>query len=158
MRIVLDNRMRIPLKSRLLATAKNGPVIIVTQKKMLRTKKARQIIGRGAELLGCARKSNLCFLLGQLSKRGIQHLLVEGGPTVIGSFLKEKLEDEIVMYISPKVLGKAGAADIGTSLIGNISKMRYVNMKRIGNDIKIDGLTENGLKAAGIHSYRRRPD
>ena len=158
MRIVLDNRLRIPLKRQLLTTAKNVPVIIVTQNKMLRTKKVRQIIGRGAELLGCARKSNLRFLLGQLGKRGIQHLLVEGGPTVIGSFFKEKLADEIVMYISPKLLGKTGAADIGISLIGNISKMRYVNVKRIGNDIKIDGLTANGLKTAGIHSSRRRPD
>jgi diaminohydroxyphosphoribosylaminopyrimidine deaminase/5-amino-6-(5-phosphoribosylamino)uracil reductase len=155
-RIVLDNRLRIPLNCKLLTTAKNVPVIIVTQKKMLRTKKAKQIVGRGAKLLDYHQKSksNLRFLLVQLGKRGIQRLLVEGGPTVIGSFLKENLADEIIMYISPKVLGKGGAADIGTSLINTFSQMRYVNMKRFDDDVKIDGLTANGLKAAGIRRKR----
>ncbi|MGA2093441.1 MAG: bifunctional diaminohydroxyphosphoribosylaminopyrimidine deaminase/5-amino-6-(5-phosphoribosylamino)uracil reductase RibD [Sedimentisphaerales bacterium] len=155
-RIVLDEHLRIPLDRQLLATAKNVPVLVVTQDKMLRTKKAKQIISRGAELLACPKKSksNLQFLLRYLGKRVIGHLLVEGGPTVIGSFLKENLADGIVVYISPKVLEKRGAADIDISPIDNYTQMRYVNMKRIGDDIKISGLTSEGLKAAGIHRNR----
>jgi diaminohydroxyphosphoribosylaminopyrimidine deaminase/5-amino-6-(5-phosphoribosylamino)uracil reductase len=151
-RVVLDNRLRIPLNCKLLATAKKVPVLIVTQNKMLRTKKAKQIISKGAEILGCAKnpKSNVQILLGQLGKRGIQHLLVEGGAKVIGSFLKENLADEIIVYIAPKLLDKKGNTEIGTSLIDNYAQMHYVNAKRLGDDIKINGLTANGLKAAGL--------
>jgi diaminohydroxyphosphoribosylaminopyrimidine deaminase/5-amino-6-(5-phosphoribosylamino)uracil reductase len=147
LRIVLDNRLRIPLKSRLLATAKNVPVLIVTRNKMLRTKKAKQIIGRGAELLGCPRKSNLRFLLGQLGQRGIQHLLVEGGPTVIGSFLKENLADKIVVYIAPRILGAAGCADIAKATINVLESdiLFWCNIKKICDDVRLSGLTTKGF-------------
>ena len=109
LRVVLDSRLRIPLNCRLLATAKDVPVLIVTADNTLRTKvkKAKQIRRAGAELLGfpIGTKSNLKFLLDRLSQRGVQRLLVEGGAAVIGSFLKENLADEIIVYIAPKVLG-----------------------------------------------------
>ncbi len=155
MRIVLDNRLRIPLKCKLLDTAKNVPVLIVTQSKMLRTRKAKQVIDKGAEVIGCpASRSNLRFLLSELSNRGIGHLLVEGGPTVIGSFLKENLADQVIVYIAPKFLDKQGDADIDISLLESYMQMHYVNIERIGDDIKINGLTLNGLKAAGLHKDR----
>jgi diaminohydroxyphosphoribosylaminopyrimidine deaminase/5-amino-6-(5-phosphoribosylamino)uracil reductase len=150
-RVVLDNRLRIPLDCKLLATAKDVPVLIVTADSALRKKsqKVKQIVGRGAEILGCpAHRSNLQFLLGQLSKRDIQHLLVEGGPTIISSFLKANLADEIVVYIAPKILGDKGTAGISGGL--SDVRLRCANVKYIGGDIKINGLTINGIKAAGI--------
>jgi len=158
LRIVLDSRLRIPLDCRLLSTAKDVPVLIVTQSRTLRTKakKAKQIIGRGAELLGCpASRSNLRFLLNELSKRSIQHLLVEGGPAVIGSFLRENLADELVVYIAPKVLGAKGNADIAGGLDGYV-RLCCADAKRIGEDIRINGLTKNGVKAAGISPSAHR--
>jgi diaminohydroxyphosphoribosylaminopyrimidine deaminase/5-amino-6-(5-phosphoribosylamino)uracil reductase len=152
LRIVLDNRLRIPLDCQLLMTANDVPVIIVTADKTLRTKakKANQIVGRGAELLACPQhsKSNLQFLLKHLSKRGIQHLLVEGGPTVIGSFLEANLADELVVYVAPKILGDKGAANISERL--SDVQLRRANVRYISNDIKISGLTVNGMKEAGI--------
>jgi diaminohydroxyphosphoribosylaminopyrimidine deaminase/5-amino-6-(5-phosphoribosylamino)uracil reductase len=156
LRVVLDSRLRIPLDCRILATAKDVPVLIVAGDKFIRTKaeKAEQIRQAGAELLGFPdrAKSNLKFLLNHLSKRGIQHLLVEGGPTVIGSFLKENLADEIVVYVAPKVLGQKGVADIAGRLkgLGNEVHLHYVRTKCLGDDVRINGLTENGLKSAGI--------
>ena len=87
-------------------------LLIVTHDRILRikAKKAKQIIGRGAEIIACpASRSNLQFLLAHLAKRGVQRLLVEGGPTVIGSFLKAKLADEIIIYVSPKILDAKGS-------------------------------------------------
>ena len=151
-RIVLDNRLRIPLDCKLLVAAKDVPVLIVTYDKTLRTKaqKVKQIVGRGAEILGFPHKtkSNLQFLLKHLGKLGIQRLLVEGGLTVIGSFLKANLADEIIVYIAPDILGDKGAADI--SGLEKEMWLYCVEMKRIGNDIRINGITNNGLKVAGI--------
>lgn len=151
LRIVLDNHLRIPLNCKLLKTASDVPLLIVTLVPSLRTKakKAKQIVGRGAEILACpASHSNLQFLLTHLGKLGVRHLLVEGGPTVIGSFLKAKLADEIVIYVAPKILDAKGAADISRAT--NNLQLSRVEIKHIRDDIRITGLTKNGMAAAGI--------
>ena len=153
LRIVLDNRLRIPLDCQLLKTASDVPLLIVTQAATLRAKprKAGQIIGRRAEIVGFpASRSNLQFLLDELSKRGIQHLLVEGGPTVIGSFLKANLADEVVVYISPRFLGSKGCADITRAVtkVGKYGILIWCDIKRICDDVRITGLTEKGCRAA----------
>ncbi|MFH1370770.1 MAG: bifunctional diaminohydroxyphosphoribosylaminopyrimidine deaminase/5-amino-6-(5-phosphoribosylamino)uracil reductase RibD [Planctomycetota bacterium] len=155
LRIVLDNRLCIPLDCQLLKTASDVPLLIVTQAATLQAKprKAGQIVSRGAEILGCpALHSNLQFLLTQLGKRGVQHLLVEGGPTVIGSFLKQNLADEIIVYVAPEVLGARGTADIagGLDVLDRDVQLHCFNIERIANDVRISGITSNGLKAAGI--------
>jgi riboflavin biosynthesis pyrimidine reductase len=121
----------------------------VTQAATLRTKakKAKQIVGGGAEILACsASQSNLQFLLTQLSQRGIQRLLVEGGSTVIGAFLKANIADEAVMYVSPKILDAKGTADISRAA-GNL-RLCCTEIKHIREDIRISGLTSKGLKAS----------
>lgn len=151
LRIVLDNHLRILLNCKLLKTAPDVPLLIVTRAASLRTKakKARQIVGRGAEILACpASRSNLQFLLTQLGKRGVRHLLVEGGPTVIGSFLKAKLADEIVIYVAPKILDARGDADISRAT--NNLQLSRADIKHIRDDIRITGLTTKGITAAGI--------
>jgi diaminohydroxyphosphoribosylaminopyrimidine deaminase / 5-amino-6-(5-phosphoribosylamino)uracil reductase len=155
-RIVLDNRLRIPLKCKLLSTMKDAPVLIVTTAKILKikAKKVKQIINKGAELLGYPQKtkSNLQFLLKYLRKIGVQRLLVEGGPEVISSFIKENLADEIIVYIAPEVAGEKGEADIETALKGLRKDIQLYNVEtsKTGIDQKINGFTMNGLKSAGI--------
>ena len=151
LRIVLDNHLRIPLNCKLLKTAEDVPVLIVTRAASLRTKakKAKQIVGRGAEIIACpASRSNLQFLLTQLGKRGVQRLLVEGGPTVIRSFLKAKLADQIVIYVAPKILDAKGNADISRAT--NNLQLSRAQVKHIRDDIRITGLTKNGMATAGI--------
>jgi diaminohydroxyphosphoribosylaminopyrimidine deaminase/5-amino-6-(5-phosphoribosylamino)uracil reductase len=155
-RIVLDSRLRIPPDCQLLKTASDVPLLIVTQAATLRakSKKAKQTLSRGAEILAYPQsvKSNLTFLLNHLSKRGIQHLLVEGGPTVIGSFLKQNLADEIIVYVAPCVLAATGCAEIAGALAKFDKSLRLhcLNIKRIGVDVRISGLTKSGLKSAVI--------
>jgi diaminohydroxyphosphoribosylaminopyrimidine deaminase/5-amino-6-(5-phosphoribosylamino)uracil reductase len=152
-RIVLDSRLRTPLDCRLLSTAKDVPVLIVASDKVIKTKakKAEQIRQTGAELLGFPQKakSNLRFLLNELSRRGVQQLLVEGGPTVIGSFLRENLADEIVVYISPNVLGTAGTAGLAGVPAKDV-QLHCVQINTIGDDVRVSGLTANGAKWSGL--------
>ena len=48
---------------------------------------------------------SLPALLRELARRGVATLLVEGGPTIAGSFLAEGLVDEVVGYVRAAVLG-----------------------------------------------------
>jgi diaminohydroxyphosphoribosylaminopyrimidine deaminase/5-amino-6-(5-phosphoribosylamino)uracil reductase len=156
-RIVLDNFLRIPPDCKLLETAKKHPVLIYTSENTVKAnlETAEKITKKGAEIPTYPQneaRSNLYLLIDELSKRGIGHLLVEGGPTVLTSFLKENLADEIVVYITPKILSGAGSAEI-TSAVAELTQtidLYHVEIERFGNDVRLSGLTENALKELSI--------
>ena len=59
-----------------------------------------------AEVLKCGKeKINLTELLDILAKRGVKKILVEGGETVMWSFLKEQLFDEYNVFLSSMIIG-----------------------------------------------------
>ncbi|MHC4572911.1 MAG: bifunctional diaminohydroxyphosphoribosylaminopyrimidine deaminase/5-amino-6-(5-phosphoribosylamino)uracil reductase RibD [Planctomycetota bacterium] len=156
-RIVLDGRLRIPLDCRLLTTAERIPVLIVTRKQAVQTdpKGANKVIQKGAELLVCPDipgQSNLHFLLAELAKRGIAQLLVEGGPRVIASFLRNRLADEICVYIAPKLLGPQGTFDIARPLaeLTEALDLHYVDIRRFGDDIRLSGLSKKAVEEISI--------
>ena len=148
-RIVLDRQMRIPLDCKLLNM--QGPrVFVVTSKEAVEQKKelAEKIREKGAEILVVPVSEDKCdlkVLLEQLSSRGVQQLLVEGGAEVISSFLKEGLTDECVVYIGPMILGNKGKIDIGTvvSKFGGGIALNDVDIKRFGEDVRITGFSKN---------------
>ena len=72
-----------------------------------------------------------------LYKKGIKKILVEGGKTVITSFLKAGLADKMIVIIAPKVLGEGVAAvgDLGIARIKGALKLHLKNVKRLGKDI-----------------------
>ncbi|MBA7644085.1 Riboflavin biosynthesis protein RibD [subsurface metagenome] len=160
-RIVLDSSLRIPLDCKLLATTKKGPVLIYTSENSVRTNPriAAKITKKGAELLtypDTHGRSNLHFLLDELSKRGIAQLLVEGGPTILTSFLKENLADQIVVYIAPKILAAQGSVDI-TGPMAQLTQaiaLHYVDIERFGDDVRLTGLTEKALTEISISSCK----
>jgi len=156
-RIVLDTHLRIPLNCRLLATAKKVPVLVVTNEGAVKANSdiVDKIAHKGAELLTVPMDQGRCdieSLLDELSSRGVTQLLVEGGPTVLTSFLKRELADEICVYIAPKILGGAGSAAI-TGPMMELSEalgLHYVDVKRFADDIRLTGLTEKALRQLSI--------
>jgi diaminohydroxyphosphoribosylaminopyrimidine deaminase/5-amino-6-(5-phosphoribosylamino)uracil reductase len=156
-RVVLDSHLRIPLNCRLLATAKKVPVLIVTNQESLYTnpQKQEEITRKGAEVIAypdTQGRSNLCFLIDELSNRGIAQLLVEGGPTVIASFLKEQLVDEICVYIAPKILGGSGSVDVSGPMaeLTEAVSLHYVDIKHFGDDVRITGFSEKAVTSLAV--------
>ena len=157
LRIVLDSSLRIPLQCKLLRTAQKSPVLIITSRQALQTnsKTAEGIAQKGAEVIAypdMQGRSNLYFLFDELARRGITQLLVEGGPTVLSSFLKERFVDELNIYISPKILGAQGSANITGSLSGLTKEVsfHYVDVKRFGEDICLTGFSEETLRELSV--------
>jgi diaminohydroxyphosphoribosylaminopyrimidine deaminase/5-amino-6-(5-phosphoribosylamino)uracil reductase len=158
-RIVMDSFLRIPLDCQLIKTAKKSPVIVYANEEAIRTtpKIAERITKKGTEIItypDMASRSNLYFLLDELSRRGVQRLLVEGGAKILASFLKEGLSDEIWVYIAPKVLGVKGSIDIAGSMAGAVGEidLHYVDIKLFGSDIRLTGLTRQGLDVISGHA------
>ncbi|MGB2809566.1 MAG: bifunctional diaminohydroxyphosphoribosylaminopyrimidine deaminase/5-amino-6-(5-phosphoribosylamino)uracil reductase RibD [Sedimentisphaerales bacterium] len=156
-RIVLDSRLRIPLDCRLLATTKKAPVLILTTQQTLRVNPqiVEKITKKGAEVLAYPEhygSSNLHFLTCELAKRDIAQLLVEGGPTVIASFLREELVDQIVVYIAPKILGCSGSVPITESMaaLTEAVGLHHVEIERFGDDVRLTGLSKKTLDEISI--------
>jgi len=156
-RIVLDSHLRIPLDCKLIKTANKSPVLIYTREDTIQNNPelAEKITKKGAEVLAypdAQGRPNLYFLLDELSKRGIGHLLVEGGPRVLASFLKEQLADEIVVYIAPRILGAQGSVDITVPMaeLTQTLGLHYVDIERFGNDVRLTGLLEKALGEISI--------
>jgi len=152
LRIVLDNQLRIPLKARLLRTTRSSPVVVCTSQAAVEAngKHAERIRKRGAEVLahsGAPGAPNLRFLLDELGRRGVQQVLIEGGPQVLTSFLQAELADELRVYIAPQVLAAAGAAYIGAPMAEAVRTvtLHHVDIKAFEGDVRIDGLLRAGL-------------
>ena len=68
-------------------------------------KSLRINLGKNPNLPYITGKHDLKKLSKDLYKKGYRNVLVEGGPTLLGSFLKEGLMDEVFLTIAPKIFG-----------------------------------------------------
>ena len=79
-------------------------------------------------------------LVNELQSKGYRNILVEGGPTLLGSFLKENLIDEIFLTIAPKIYGTESGSTL-TLVEGilfnpaNIKKLKLVSVKKVGDEL-----------------------
>ncbi len=139
LRIVLDSKANISKNSQIIKTSKKIPTIIAISNKApkknveLLKKYPLEIITSGSSLV------NLKKLLRILSQKKIKTLLVEGGGTVNWEFVKEGLVDEIIITITPYILGGKKAITLvdgdGFSLIKKAKKLKLKNSFRVGNEI-----------------------
>jgi diaminohydroxyphosphoribosylaminopyrimidine deaminase/5-amino-6-(5-phosphoribosylamino)uracil reductase len=65
----------------------------------------------GAEVIVCdgGPERSVAGALGELGRREITSVLLEGGPTLTGAFLDAHEIDEVRLFLAPIVIGGAGA-------------------------------------------------
>jgi diaminohydroxyphosphoribosylaminopyrimidine deaminase/5-amino-6-(5-phosphoribosylamino)uracil reductase len=82
---------------------------------------------------------DVAHLLKHLHARGVRGVLLEGGPTLAGSFLRAGLVDEVVAYVAPKLLGAgpAALADAGIRTIAEAVDLTLTDVVRLGPDLRL---------------------
>ena len=131
LRVVVDSKCRMPEN----ANALNGraeTLVVVAEGFSRRIKNAGVVeCGKG--------KVDLKKLLKILEKKGVKKLLVEGGSTVIWSFLNEKLADELMVFVGPIVIGGEGTPTLagaeGAKCFEEIIPLKLIVVKRIGDGV-----------------------
>ncbi len=90
-------------------------------------------------VLGAGDRIDLHELLTALDDRDIVSVLLEGGPTLAGAFLREGLVDRVIGYIAPALLGAGTAAllDAGIGTIDDAIRLQLVDVTRIGEDLRL---------------------
>jgi diaminohydroxyphosphoribosylaminopyrimidine deaminase/5-amino-6-(5-phosphoribosylamino)uracil reductase len=81
---------------------------------------------------------DLAAMLTQLYARGVRGALLEGGPTLAGSFLAAGLVDTVIGYVAPKLLGAGRPALVGAGVvtIGEAIGLDLTDVTRIGPDLR----------------------
>ena len=106
-RVVLDSALRLPLKSKLVQTARKFPLLVFTAQKG-----GDQLTAAGATVIpvtpDAQGRPDLHAVLGDLAARGITRLLVEGGTTVENAFVSQTLADRLEIFRSPVTAGEGG--------------------------------------------------
>ena len=88
-------------------------------------------------------------LLEELAKFEINSLLVEGGSEVFSSFIDKNMVDELVIYISPKILGKDAISALNIKspkILKNAANFKIIETVPMKEDIKIIMRKFNNLK------------
>jgi diaminohydroxyphosphoribosylaminopyrimidine deaminase/5-amino-6-(5-phosphoribosylamino)uracil reductase len=161
LRVVVDSRLRMPLESRLVKTARNDVLVLCS---FAEEKKRRALEDRGVRVEQIALGSSdgrpdfnkIALRLGELE---ITSLLIEGGALVNWTALASGMADKIFLYYAPKILAGMGsvpfAAGAGFSKMSDAALVKNISLHRFGEDFALEGYLRDPYAAKGDISADR---
>jgi diaminohydroxyphosphoribosylaminopyrimidine deaminase/5-amino-6-(5-phosphoribosylamino)uracil reductase len=126
-RVVLDRSLRIPGTSRLVHSARETQLWVMSSH-LAEAPAAMKLGAAGAQVVrvdNAATPSpglDLLAVLQALARKGITRLLVEGGARVASSFVAARLVDEVWLLRSPEVIGADGIAALDALPLATITQ------------------------------------
>jgi diaminohydroxyphosphoribosylaminopyrimidine deaminase/5-amino-6-(5-phosphoribosylamino)uracil reductase len=138
LRVILDSHLCLPLSLKLF-TQKSATVIATLES--LQNPRAQKLCAQGVQVwsIGSRRgRVDLKALLRRLAEEGYLHLMVEGGAELFASFLTQRLADELVLFVAPKVIGRQGltwSGPLGVSQMGKALRVKELEAERCGVDL-----------------------
>ncbi len=138
-RIILDSHGTIKNDSKIIKTCKRVPTMIVVSE-LVSKSNLNRLQKLPIDVIVCGKTQvNITKLLSLLSKKGIKTVLLEGGGTLNRSFLKKNLIDEMVIALTPYVLGSENTVSLFEGISFPSLKMKLPlklkNVQKSGNEI-----------------------
>ncbi|MFN9476620.1 bifunctional diaminohydroxyphosphoribosylaminopyrimidine deaminase/5-amino-6-(5-phosphoribosylamino)uracil reductase RibD [Acidovorax sp.] len=138
--VIVDSQLQTPLQARLFSIPGRTCLIYTASDDAA---KQAALEGQGATVIrlpNAQGKVDLCAMLQDLGrKRAVNELHVEAGHKLNGSFLREGLVDELLLYLAPRLLGP-GLGMAQTAPLQALTEgtaLEYVSVDRIGPDLRI---------------------
>jgi len=142
-RVVLDSLLGLDPGRRIFEP--NAPVIVFCSTAAPQ-ENASRLEGRGATIVRVPSSSgglDLESILVELRKRDITSVLVEGGQALHGAFWDQRLVDEVVAFVAPKISGGVHAASpvggVGIERMDDAWELERVEIRTLGKDVVIQG-------------------
>ena len=139
LRVVLDNKLSLPLKSRLVRTADDD--LLVFTNEPADSRKARALQKAGVEVVsGSSRTGRISLktVLVELGRREILSVLLEAGPTLNGAALAAGIVHKLFLFYAPKI---SGDARVPFAIAPNLKlpPLQRVRTQSFGADIALEG-------------------
>jgi diaminohydroxyphosphoribosylaminopyrimidine deaminase / 5-amino-6-(5-phosphoribosylamino)uracil reductase len=142
LRVVVDSRLRIPAKSKIVRTAE-GDVVVFTGRSGDSTK-ARALGRDGVEVVRVRMRGghvDLREVMRELGRREILSLLLEAGAEINGAALAAGIVDKMFLFYAPKIMGTGGVplAQIPARLFSRERAVSNLALHRVGPDFAVEG-------------------
>jgi diaminohydroxyphosphoribosylaminopyrimidine deaminase/5-amino-6-(5-phosphoribosylamino)uracil reductase len=145
-RIVVDSAATLSTDSRLVQTAADAPVLVAAAAAHADENACQRLAAAGIEIYRCPGEDHaerLRALLGELGRRRMTNMLVEGGSQLLGAFFDAGAVDEVHVFIAPKLAGGAGAASpiagAGVSQMADALQLADITIEELGGDVYVHG-------------------
>jgi diaminohydroxyphosphoribosylaminopyrimidine deaminase/5-amino-6-(5-phosphoribosylamino)uracil reductase len=138
LRVIVDSALATPPTARIL----DAPGRVLIYAADAPTERAAALRSRGAEIVvlpNAAGKVDLAAMLRDLAVREINELHVEAGEKLNGSFIREGLVDEFLLYLAPKMLGpgRGLAALSPLERLDDAVALRFDSVEQVGDDLRV---------------------
>ena len=148
LRVVVDGKARTPLSARILDSA--APTLVAVGSDA-DGQRVRNLRAAGAEVVEFARHDgylDLHALLAELYEREALQLLLEGGATLAGSFVRQRLVDKVVGYHAPALLGAGPPvlADAGVTTLAAALRLRLDDVRQLGDDVRVEATVDREVR------------
>jgi len=144
-RVVLDSRLRLPLESRLVKTAKEDVLIFCSfaEEKRRRALEERGIRVEQVPLGSSDGRPDLTMVAARLGEMEITSLLIEGGALVNWAALAAGVVDKVFLYYAPKILAGSGSVPFaggeGFRRLHEAAQVKNIVLHRFGEDFAVEG-------------------
>lgn len=142
-RVIFDSEASLRTDSRLVASLDEAPLIVVCSRAAGRTA-VSALEAAGADVIvatGQNEPARVAAALDELGARGIQSLLLEGGPHLAGTFFDVGEVDEMRLFVAPVVAGGQDALPVlggqGVKTIAEARQVLHMDHELIEGDLLI---------------------
>jgi len=139
-RIVMDGRLRISLRSKLMSTLSDAPLWIVTNENS-DAEKIEKFTDLGVTIIQTPADESghpdIHEAVNKLAKRGLTRVLVEGGGQLASSLFKAGYIDQIAWFRAPSIMGAEGIPAVGRldiKKISELSEFKRISTRTFGED------------------------
>jgi diaminohydroxyphosphoribosylaminopyrimidine deaminase/5-amino-6-(5-phosphoribosylamino)uracil reductase len=140
LRVILDTRLRLSPKSRIVQTSDDD--LLVYTSALLKSPKARKLQNAGVELIEVKRSRNgldLGAVFKDLGRRDILSVLLEAGPHLNAAALSANLINKLVLFYAPKIAATSGVPFVYPGTIP-VPRLRVSTIRQFGPDVAIEAL------------------
>jgi diaminohydroxyphosphoribosylaminopyrimidine deaminase / 5-amino-6-(5-phosphoribosylamino)uracil reductase len=144
LRVVLDAHGRVPARGPLFHATLAPTLVVTTDAVPAAATDAWAASGAKVETIAAAPIGpgvDLDALTLLLGRHGVLHALVEGGATLLGAVMRERIAQRLVAYVAPTLLGARGLPGFafdGPATIADAARFQLVATRQIGDDVRLD--------------------
>jgi diaminohydroxyphosphoribosylaminopyrimidine deaminase/5-amino-6-(5-phosphoribosylamino)uracil reductase len=148
LRIVVDTHLRIRPDAKVLRNDGSGSTLIVAGESVP-SDRFKLFERQGAAILVCPEKDgrvDLSAMMVRLGKVPVTSVLLEGGSTLMGAMIRQRVVDKFYIFKAPKLLGGGDgipmASGPGPLSIDSCLRLKDIRIRRFGEDVLFVGYPE----------------
>lgn len=177
LRVVVDSRLRLPLDSRLVKTAKDDVLVFcaLAEEKRKRELESRGIrveqlpmyasedlnVVGGRPIKSAGGRPDMNKLALRLGEMQITSLMIEGGALINWVALAAGIVDKVFLYYAPKILAGTGSVPFaggeGFQHLADAAQIKDLQLHRFGVDFAVEGYLHDPYAAPPLQEKKLGP-